>query len=368
MRQAIQALRRRLDTAENTYDLRFAGHSRLTRDLSVLEELLAEVREIGAEARELGDVRTDEALQALYFDAVDREEFYDAERASIGAALEAAGAREVEATELGERANFVFHRYTRHFAGRTRGTRDTGMLTEMIADLDAIATRLDELASDVPGLEHDREVVRHNLDLYVQERRRIAAARGAGDLGEQADRLAAAANEVFAAYDAGIQGRPRLIWRPALLDRLIGSLAILSDRMQALQEVGLASDAHDQNRLLVEERLATYRRERERLESERARTSAEDLAARLGEEADAILDTYDQQFAGRDRRGVDSALLRSLCDRLDEVERQLTELSRSSCRELPACAKNLALVRDVHTLLCREHDLVADAGEPTDPA
>src|SRR6185437_11588123 len=100
----------------------------------------------------------------------------------------------VEATRVGpvyERfatlatsANFAFSRYRRHFAGKSRVTRDLGLIDELIEDLESIEEGMADAIAEAkksPGaLGNDLTLVRSTLETYRKEREAIAKARKDG--------------------------------------------------------------------------------------------------------------------------------------------------------------------------------------------
>ena len=187
MPSTLNQLREQLDGLQQQYYLHFAGQPRVTRNLEMMRQMAVRA---GALRSELATLAESEARTAALALAAERLELYRGEVAAIDAARVEVGDRGVEAAWLGQRANHVFHRYRRHFAGRSRSGRDISILQEMISDLDAIRGEMATLGDGWRSaqLTRDREIVDNFLGLFRQEVREIKAARDGAD-GEQAESL-----------------------------------------------------------------------------------------------------------------------------------------------------------------------------------
>ncbi len=343
------------------YDARFAGQSRVTRDLSVLNDLTSRMKRAQQDleriqrnvpASEFGQLR-DTIRQSLQIYENERKEIMRVK--SLGPDFE-------DFDALRTQANLVFATYHRHFAGKGRNTRDLGLLAEMIDDLERIRDAMKELEGSIPsghGTREDIELVSQNIQMYVTERGEIVEARGAGTPEEQASALADSANAQFRLYDVHFAGKSRLTRRPALLQRMIDNLTQIQDRMKTLRDQGLRTEYNDQNIQIVEESLGTYRNELEEIRKARQTARFADLQGMLGGAANEVFKRYADNFAGQDRRTRSLQMLSEICDELSEIGRQMWDLGRAEPSEMND--RNLQIVTEQRVMFEREYTAIEDA-------
>lgn len=358
---SLAELRSQLDEISNTYEARFAGHSRVTRDVSEMEDLIRRAREVVQQLEALPAVARGAEADALLATAKDSLKLYQSEREAIAAA-KSAGPDLEEFARLGTQANFVFARYRRHFAGKSRNTRDLGLLAEMIDDLTKIQQRMQPIANKhrgVEGLASDLELVSNNLKMYITERGEIADARGSGTPEQQADVLAEVANGQFKVYQDHFADKSRLTRRPQLLQRMIDNLKTVKDRMEGLRKGGLRSDVNAKNIDVVDQNLKMYMNELAEIKKARASVKLSDLMGSLGGAANDVMNEYRENFAGKARKGRDLDLLSKLCDQLGEIARQMSDLGRAEVQDFNI--KNLAIVSDNLVMLENEYDEIVKA-------
>ncbi len=357
----LQMIRNDIDQIGAEYDARFAGQSRVTRDLTALNDIVNRMKRVQADlermqrnvpAAEFGKLR-DTVRQSL--------QIYETERKEI-MRVKSLGPDYEDFDALRTQANLVFAKYHRHFAGKARNTRDLGLLAEMIDDLERVGEAMAELAPSVPsghGTKEDMDLVAQNRQMYVTERGEIVEARGMGTPEEQAGTLAECANGQFKLYDVHFAGRARQTRRPDLLQRMIDSLTQVQDRMKTLRAQHPELTQNVDNIGIVEESLATYRTELDEVRKARQATKFVDLQGMLGGAANEIFNEYGQQFAGQDRRTRSLEALSDLCDRLGEVYRQMWDLGRAEPTEMND--RNLAIVTEQLVMFEREYGAIEDA-------
>lgn len=360
MAKTLSQLRAEFDQITAEYDARFAGHSRVTRDLNDANNLINRTRSVVSELSRLPRSNDKSALEDS---AKSSLALYENERKEIMRA-KSLGADFEEFDALRTDANMVFAQYDRHFAGKNRATRDLGLLGEMIDDLERIGENMREVQpaiASIPsnGAAQDIALVADNLKMYQTERGEIIEARGAGTVDEQAAALAEVANAQFKIYDDNFAGKNRVTRRPALLQRMITSLEQVLDRMRALQSQGGVSDFNRDNISIVESALGTYRAELNEIRKAREGTKFSDLQGSLGGAANDLFDEYRANFAGQDRKTRNLDLMSSICDRLGEVGRQMADLGRAEPTDLNA--NNLRIVTDTRVMYEREWRRIAEA-------
>lgn len=348
--QLLDSISQRAAALDERYNARFAGYSRLTRDLGEMDELIRQAKGLLAEAADLSGTAAAGVRENLQKQA----DLYEQERQHITAAKEM-NEESKQAILLAAQANHLFHIYRRHFAGFKRDTRDLGLLNELIVELEKVEDAMDTLTRRAinKGLNTDLTTVRQNLEMYRNERGAIEQARAQGKLSEQADRLAELANEQFALYQKHFANRSRLTRRASLLERIINSLDVLAARMRA-QQAELRDQTLGENVNVIAQQLTFYREELKKIREARATRSPEELSDGLAGEANSIMEEYRQHFAGQNRTTRDLSRLVVLLDRLQDVERLMSALAAE--RDLPSNARNLQIVRDNMTLFEREHD------------
>ena len=314
------------------YESDFAGQARATRDLAVMDELLNRLRSVVAELEK--QAKSDGATAALE-QARGRLSMYQTERQAIVDA-KAGGTEAVEFARLAAQANFVFARYQRHFAGQSRGTRDLGLLKEMVEELRTIRQRMSVILSVKPNTSYqtDADLVTRVVDQYTDETRQIERAQSEGSPEERASRLADLANAQFAIYDKHFVEKSRITRRPALLQRVVENLRRIRSSMRELKLSGPAVENNRNNIGIVEQALRHNESELAEIRKARQAAPLADIMGMLGGAANDIFEEYRQKFAGKDRRMVDLTTISLLCDQLGEVARQMADMTRTEKNEM----------------------------------
>ena len=347
-----------LEEIRQQYRVNYAGHPRYNRQrgpllglISGLEELLTEISETGAEG---------EAMRETVAELLQR---YQSELGEIDAAqAEPLAVQRLWA--LRERLTLQRARYLRNFSGYPRSTRDGQLLVELSMDL---ALWSDELrqSRDEEGLEGAREQSERWLEeaetqrkLYEQELRQIKKAQRAGDAEERGRRIATCANSCFDLYKHHFAGLPRSSRRPGTLGRLIQRLQELYGELQELTRSGLRGGAHAQNLKVIEGALQRYRAEEKALRSTHEALTLEGQLQSYQDELRAVMERYNDDFAGQNRADRDLSLLVSLCERLFDLCAQLWPFVDREVDEAELIARASA---DQLRFLHREFEAVRDA-------
>ncbi|MSQ82630.1 MAG: hypothetical protein EXR77_06885 [Myxococcales bacterium] len=355
----LNDLRQLLEENDATYASRFAGQSRPTRDLDTLDDMIATAQQVAGEAR-IAMAGSASQRQEVAKEAERQLELYRSERTLIVKAQAEGGGDLRDAMVLGARANGVFHRYARHFAGQSRSSRDGSVLADMVAELQKIIKSMRELHARQPNatsISDDIDVVDGRIQQFNDERKEIAKAQTECTQQEAASAMAGAANTVFAQYRTHFAEQARVSRRPELLARLIDGAGQIADRMKAFQIQGLCDEHNDRNIGIVQDRLAVYHTELAAIRAERQKAPLAQLVAELGAAANREFAIYTKQFSGQSRETRDLSQLSAILDRLDELERQMTRIDGANA---PADnAGNLRIVRDTITLYCNEWDAIS---------
>lgn len=348
-----------VESLEATYGLRFANQPRVSRNVSVLDEMIDTTAELLATLEQLGSNGDADAVSELKAEVQGARERFERERKEITQA-QAQGPAAIEGGILAVRANFVIWKYRRHFAGRSRETRDLAEMAEMLDDLEGIQKEMVALSANynsVPGLEDDLQVVRQHLELFRREADAIANAQDAGDAEQKAGRLGQLANNQFDLYRIHFAGLARLSRRPELLERIVDSLDYIYGEMRRLAAGGLSADFNTRNQEIVRDRLAAYRQELDEIRTIRMDAELSEVMDSLAIGVNQIMNEYGQSYAGQARTSVNLARLSEMCDLLGELERQMQGLAQVTSN----ISDNLAVSRDALGMLEREYLAVQEA-------
>lgn len=338
---SFKELKKQTDDIYQRYEGHFAGKPRATRDLSLLDELIGELRQLTDQARGSMNGGKDPAMLSLLEMARENLEVYETERKEIVAAKER-GPTSVEASEVVIRANLAFGRYHRHFAGKDRRTRDLGLLSEIVGELETVLERMKAVSREEPELRPNIKIVADNLELYRKEYRSIDQAQKEGTLQEEADTLATLANNQFQLYRGHFAGKSRHTRRTGLLARMIKELERIEKGMKGLKRRGLSSPSNDKNVSIVLENLKVYRKELTEIERAKESVTTEQLAGSLGATANEVMGEYREHFAGQNRATRDLDKLSLICDQLGDVAWQMRAIQQEEPTEMNA--KNLDIV------------------------
>lgn len=248
--------------ARRRYIRNFAGQPRLSRDLGLLKEMLADMHHRRTRFVDVAS-RHDEAWHTGVREALDRNiSLFESELAAITSARAAVAADRL-APLLATLANGQFAVWRRHFANRPRSFRRPPLLRRIIEQLEEIHAAMEKLRDDgVKTAQHlgNIRIVTERLATWRRELSLIESARGRAGPDGIATGLAEEANGWFQRYRDGFAGR----------DRASVDLAALSDICEGLHEVAHAMDELDRvwgrprnagNLEVVLENLKSYERE-----------------------------------------------------------------------------------------------------------
>jgi hypothetical protein len=353
--QTLDQLTTRANSLQGQYSYAFANKPRATRQLDLLDKIIADTREVLTGARSHG-----QRGQTLVNTLNERLTMYQSERSEIQKA-QSRGPAAMEAAILATRANFVFFQYRTHFAGQNRATRDKGLLQDMVTTLTQIRDAYEGLAITYPQSisNEDREVISNNLRMYTNEMGEITRAQEMGTPDEQASALANVANSQFELYRVHFAGKSRLSRRPALINRCVATLEDAKRRMLQLKSGGLTAEYNDKNIAIVTERLDAYMAEQVAIAEQRATTTFDALVDALATAANSVMEEYASEFAGKNRASRELKKLANLFDQLFEIERQMTDLTQQF--DSSTNLKNLLIVQDALMVYSVEFDAIEKA-------
>ncbi len=358
--KSVADIEQEMAGVDQAYEQGFSGKDRSEVDPASLRALLDKIAGLRADLAKLGALTAGDNAAKVLTSLDEREALYKRELTLIEAAKEMGPAFERFSAE-GAAANFVFDRYTRHFAGSSRDTRDLGLLKELIEELRGIRKRMQAIAGKkLPEpMARDVELVSNNIERYQIEEREIPKAQQSGTEEDQANRLAFLANHQFALYQTFFAGQSRVSRRPALLVRLMDNLKRYRAAMFELKSRGLKNASNDGNIGIIDGRVRAYEEELGEIRKVRSGVKLADIMGVLGGAANELFEQYRNEFAGKDRTTVSLNDLGVLLDKLDELRRQMEELGRVEKNE--SNIKNQAVVRDYQVSWVREYQAVKAA-------
>jgi predicted translin family RNA/ssDNA-binding protein len=353
-------LREEMDLISGEYERDFAGQNRATRDPAQLDDLVRRTGEVLKRIDEIPLAAQGPQLASLREVVSGSKGVYETERKAVVDAKNQ-GPEFPEFGRLATSANFVFARYARHFAGQNRGTRDVGVLSEMIEDLKQIKTRMQAVAGKKKNdtYARDLEVVSGNMAMYTSELLEIQKVQKDGTQEEQASMFASLANDQFNVYRSNFAGFSRVTRRPQLLQRAIDNLKRCQSGMKALAAAGFVNEHNPKNIEIVQQNLSLYETELVEIRKARQATSMVDLMGELGGAANELFEKYRESFAGKTRTTVDPDLLSGICDRLGEIYRQMSDLARAEKNEMNE--NNMNIVSDQLAMYEQEWEAVKTA-------
>lgn len=248
------------------YFRHFAGQSRATRDLGLLNEIISELELIQSQMKRLeaetgvesvsADLGTVEENLGLYRD--ERDNILDARKD---------GTLEQQASYLALVANEQFGVYNFHFGGRPRISRRPGLLHRVIANLESIRDEM--VALEEKGFESEQN--RNNIDLintqietYREEFDQVQEAKRQTPADELVGSLGRAANEAMAQYSEHFAGEDRASRDLELLSRICDELLDVGRQMRELKST-IESQANERNLNIVLDNVLLYQDEYEQI-------------------------------------------------------------------------------------------------------
>ena len=322
------------------YQLHFAGRPRATRDLAMLDALLAElVRAGGGEAG-----------------AASRLRRWQHERDEVAAVQDALGPRGVGAMRACERLALPALRVRRLARTHQPSLCAPAELAALQADVATALSELGQLPADVATSSLVAPVVERTFTELQQAAAALAAwqaapfphgwARADGGSSFVAARAptdewaatgaeksrtvmgAARAQRLFALFAACVEGRSQLVVRPELLDVWADALDQARQWLEAAPPADLEIAVHRANVEGLLQQAAHWRLQAQRAREQRQQCEAKEVLHALLEEADAILEaaqTPGMQSSGHVAPSVSGQTEQAtmLAWRMDEVCRQL---------------------------------------------
>jgi len=230
------------------YHRHFGGRDRATRDLLLLDEIVAALEPV---AGRLKGSERDSALRQVEILRAERPKIVDAQ---------SRGSNEERVSRLATRANDQFATYRHVFAGQERASREPQLLRRMVAALTRVSGEMQGLkGAGVKSEQNDKNIaiVAARIDDWVKETQAIESTQT--ELGDKLPSyLARAANTVFQAYRDEFQGKSRAASDPDRLHVLAELLHSIARRMARIEG---EDPTNAQNIVHVVDHLDLYERE-----------------------------------------------------------------------------------------------------------
>lgn len=351
-REPMSELTETAAALNDRYRKQFAGKSRATRDLAVLDALIADTQAFLPALAQSLSLRTE---------VEERLATYLKEREAI-AAIQAGGPEAIAAWRVAEWSEVGHYRYRREYGGRNRLTCDPWLLEEMAAEERAAVGTIAPIAARLaePTLNGRLDAMKKDAALYAEEAGKIHQARKAQRPVDRISTLATAANRQFELYRRHFQGKLRASRRPALLERLIAALSAVQAEMEAARAAGVTLPQHAENIRKVAGRIEHHREELAKVAQDRTNTPTAQLVGQLGDDANRWIARYRDEFAGKPRAGRDLDALSEICDGLHEVGRAMRELGTVDAVN----EKNIGVVLEHLKTAEREFSAIREANRP----
>lgn len=313
------ALRTELDEKvsriHGEYMMRFADKARLTRSSALIDHLVAGLLDVQGELRASGV----DAGSALATTIQERLKLYRSEGVQIIEA-QGAGHAAIEAATLRNAADGIRNMYVRHFSDKARVTRDARLLAELARQMGALQKSMFALFQGNPGvsgLSESLESLNGWLSLYRKETLAISTSQSTGNGQERFAMLAVRANEQFKLYDGHFSGRDRVSRRNELQGDIVANLRDIGAAMDRVNEAELdpkSVDHHRRNRSIVADRLKAYGSEEGAIREAQSGKGPHERAGAIFRNVSAVLNTYNKEFAGKDRKSRDPELIGQFSD------------------------------------------------------
>jgi hypothetical protein len=344
---STEELDRRFTVVCDRYRVNFTGHPRATRDLPLLDILIAENQALLAEAAADTDGQLQQQLTLML-----------GEREAIAAAQ----STDHTIARVAAWHDLLQAFYKHRFAGQSRATRDLGLLREIVDHYSTLLATVDAVGEEVPI----RPSLVRAKATYERECNEIEWARNAGSESERAQRYALLANDQLALYRRHFAGQSRNTRSVPLLRRMVRSITELRAQMRRLPKTGPHADANAGNIRLLRDKLKSYEQEIGLVEQAKRDQGALGVADALGGAANKLFQEYNRDFAGQSRRTRSLDQLYQIIDALTHIAREM-EAGLAVPDSTENHRNNLRIVMDHIRIYTREVDAIVEAQRDGSP-
>ncbi|MCC6625710.1 MAG: hypothetical protein IT385_31030 [Deltaproteobacteria bacterium] len=276
-----------IDRALAVWRRHFGGRDRRSRDLALLDQLIARLQRSVARLRELAPANPDVVKVEALDGVVTQLEVMKDERSEIDKAKRSLAAADRPGVLLAEAAQHI-DRFRVHCGGQPRPTCSLAIVDAVVAGLRGIVLELRGLelseshgqpgSAGPSGSAHAQALpsLEQQLNAFTLERDSIAKAIAETPVRERGGQLALVANRLFELYQKQFAGQSRATRDLKLLSDINDRLSDVAEQMATIDR------EHDEplnrkNVPIVEERARRY--EAEWLEIAKAKTQAAQAAA-----------------------------------------------------------------------------------------
>lgn len=346
----VDSLGKKSDSLNRQYTANFAGQSRHTRDLELLERLIERQGAVLVKAKKLG-----KPARKIVEIIRERYRMYKAEHVLI-AQSQTLGAEDVAMGSASRKIKDIMALYERLFSGQNRLTRPDAFLPVFIADLKEQFKALRLLDPDDVAVHKEQlDAAEGHIELLSGEIREIRNSRSDLERDGYEAVNAEVANTYFRLYQVHFANKSRISRHPPVLAVILTGLEGVAAVFEDLAARGYKSETLEDNRAIVAERLAAYRAESEQLVEAIASIKARDRIGALGADANDVNALYREHFAGKDRATRELSLIRELADRLHFAALEMEAITDAIDGGHPENTKNLQTVRKTLSMYHEEY-------------
>ncbi len=255
-----------------------------------------------------------------------------------------------------ERVEAIHDRYTAHFAGQARITRDSALLERLLEALEAVAV-------DVAAADPLQDVITARRELYTNEIGAIREAQAEGPDALAAHMLSTWADLVQSRYRRHFAGQSRPTRDLGLLAELVSDLERLHVEVGDLWE-RYQGEALAEVRGRVHESLALYREEQGAIATARGEGTLGEQASVLASLANAQFENYRGHFAGKSRLSRRPARLERMVANLEHIAERMDALQKQGLHD-DDNDRNIGIVQERLGLYREELEAVRGARQGT---
>lgn len=229
-------------------------------------------------------------------------------------------------TTLNDELNGIYGDYDRNFAGRPRATRDSSILSDIIARLESAMGTAKTLANGDNSLADTLKTANENLDRYLEEMEAIRTIQGDSRVVFAAE-LAGQANRVFDRYQRHYAGFDRATRDYLKLSAMTEELVAIEDKMAQLVKAGVNEATKDRG--IVKEQIALYRAEIANIKQAQIAGTNSEKVDRYASLANDQFRDYRIHFSGKGRPSRRIGLLERMKSNLKIYRRYMNDLQKS---------------------------------------
>ena len=241
------------------YARHFAGNSRLTRDVGLLDDVIDALREIKDSLQSLLSSNGAEIAERHLKTIEGNVEHYVSERDAILSVRDGASPEEMTSAYAAV-ANAQFEAYRVHFAGRARVSRRPALIERLLDNLNWALKGMNVqvmAGNEIEINTKNRQRVRERIESYTREGDAIRKAREEASVYDLIDSLGQEANLVMADYSNEFAGKNRSTREIGKMSALLDRLVEVERQMSALGRV-YENETNERNSSVVHDTLIVY--------------------------------------------------------------------------------------------------------------